>query len=311
MIVLETERLYLREFTTDDAKNFFDLNADEEVMKYTGDVAFKSIKAATQFLLEYNPYEIYKMGRWVVCLKSTNEFIGWCGLKFHPESKIIDVGYRFFQKHWNKGYATESCSAVLDYGFNALKLDAIYAHAHIANTKSQNVLEKCGLVKIDQAIYDGMPAYLFKINNPYFSIKTIDAKDTYSVRHPVLRPGRPIEDCAFEGDDLQTTFHLGLYFKDELAGVVTFLETNNRDLKVPKQFQLRGMAVLKSYRGLNFGKQLVTQGELLVKAKEGSLIWLNAREIAVPFYKKMGYTVFGVPFDIPIIGPHYSMCKQF
>ena len=59
------------------------------------------------------------------------------------------------------------------------------------------------------------------------SIKLITAKDTYSVRHPVLRKGRPIEDCAFENDDLESTFHFGLFYNDTLVGVATFLKSNN------------------------------------------------------------------------------------
>lgn len=141
-------------------------------------------------------------------------------------------------------------------------------------------------------------------------IKTINAFETYAVRHPVLRPGRPLEDCKFEGDDLKTTFHLGLFLKNTIVGVVTFMNTNNPVFKNSNQFQLRGMAVLEAYQGLRLGQKLIANGETCVHKKEGTLIWLNARAIAVPFYKKNGFEVIGSPFNIPKIGMHYTMFKS-
>ena len=56
-------------------------------------------------------------------------------------------------------------------------------------------------------------------------IRTISALDTYVVRHPVLRPGRPRETCAMGGDDREDTIHLGAYgvVNDQLVGVATLL----------------------------------------------------------------------------------------
>jgi len=168
-IITQTERLYLREFNSKDATHFYNLNLDEAVLRYTGDYVFKSVNSAEYFLKNYNQYQLHNMGRWAVCDKNTDEFLGWCGLKFHPNSKIntqfVEVGYRFLKKNWNKGYATESCIATIDYGFNQLKLKMIFAHAHINNLPSHNVLKKCGLHFVNKNNYDGMPAYLYKIEN--------------------------------------------------------------------------------------------------------------------------------------------------
>ena len=142
------------------------------------------------------------------------------------------------------------------------------------------------------------------------SIKLITAKDTYSVRHPVLRKGRPIEDCAFENDDLESTFHFGLFYNDTLVGVATFLKSNNALFKIQNQYQLRGMAILKDYQGLHLGDTLLKFGEHFLKSKNIKLLWFNAREIAVGFYKKNNYVIFGEPFDIKSIGLHYLMHKQ-
>ena len=91
-IILETNRLILREFDIQDAKNMYELNLDTEVIQYTGDKAFNSIEDAESFLENYNDYQINGFGRWTVLLKSNKEFIGWCGLKLNEE-RFVDIGF--------------------------------------------------------------------------------------------------------------------------------------------------------------------------------------------------------------------------
>lgn len=52
-------------------------------------------------------------------------------------------------------------------------------------------------------------------------IQEIQSKETYIVRHPVLRKGKPLESCLFEGDDLETTHHFGLFLDSELIGIIS------------------------------------------------------------------------------------------
>lgn len=308
-IITQTERLYLREFTTEDAIHFYEMNNDPEVILYTGDAPFENLNHATEFLLNYKEYQKHNMGRWAVCLKETDEFLGWCGIKYHPEDNIVEVGYRFYKKHWNQGYATESTKASLEYGFKVLYLKEIFAHAHINNLNSHKVIDKCGLNFIKLGDYDGMPAKLYKMDNPYLIIKKIPSKDTYVVRHPILREGRPIEDCKFNHDDDPETFHLGLYINDVLLAVVTYLKIRYPEFK-DEQYQLRGMAVLKSCQKRGFGNLLINKGEQILIHKGIKLVWCNVREVAVNFYKKNGFKIFGKPFVIPIIGLHYVMYKS-
>ena len=95
--ILETNRLYLRELDISDAKDFFLLNQDPEVIKYTGDVAFDHITEAESFLQNYNPYELYGYGRWAVIRKEDEAFLGWCGLKYSTDLDEVDVGFRFYK----------------------------------------------------------------------------------------------------------------------------------------------------------------------------------------------------------------------
>lgn len=143
--LLETDRLYLREITPDDALFAYELNADEEVIRYTGDGPFESVEEAKTFLENYDHYRKYGFGRWLVVRKSDNELVGWCGLKYSEDADEYDIGFRFFKKHWNSGYATESAAACLKIGFEKFGMKTIVGRARVENLASVRVLEKLGL----------------------------------------------------------------------------------------------------------------------------------------------------------------------
>lgn len=165
-LILHTPRLYLRQFTLDDAALLQQLNGDPEVVKYVHEPVMDTVDKATQVLKDIilPQYSLYNMGRWAVHLKENNEFVGWCGLK--TIGTIIDLGYRFHQHNWGKGYATESATHVLDYGFHVLQIPLITAHAHIENTASQHVLEKIGMQFIKEEISDNCPVKTYNISKP-------------------------------------------------------------------------------------------------------------------------------------------------
>jgi RimJ/RimL family protein N-acetyltransferase len=142
--ILETERLSLREFQPVDAQLLYLLNADPQVLAFTGDQAFESEAAAASFIKMYSDYRQNGLGRWTVLLKTTGSGIGWCGLKQHSNG-LIDIGFRFLRTHWNKGYATEAASACLAYGFEQLCLNQIIGRAASQNRASIRVLEKIGM----------------------------------------------------------------------------------------------------------------------------------------------------------------------
>ena len=162
MYVVETERCRLRKFMLKDAEGLVQLNAAPEVLQYTGDQPFKNVKEAEQFVKDYNHYKINGYGRWAIELKSTQQFIGWCGLKKHNDFK--DLGYRIIPTFWNRGYATETAKEVLNYGFNTLNMQEIVARAMPENTASIAVIKKLGLTFIKEVDCDG------KHNAKYYSI---------------------------------------------------------------------------------------------------------------------------------------------
>ena len=77
---------------------------------------------------------------------SSSEFIGLIALKLWPaKNKRAEVWYKIHPKHWKKGYATEVLKAVIDFGFDELKLHRIQAGCAVENIASIKVLEKVGM----------------------------------------------------------------------------------------------------------------------------------------------------------------------
>lgn len=164
-MIAETDRLILRQFSVDDATDFFELNTNPEVVKYTGDVAFESIKQAAEFLDNYTEYEQSGFGRWAVIRKDDNAFLGWCGLKRNEEG-YVDIGFRFFQHFWGAGYATEAAQKSIEIGFNDYHLDEIIGRTAKQNSGSIRVLEKIGMEFFKTGDCHGIPdALYFRVRN--------------------------------------------------------------------------------------------------------------------------------------------------
>jgi RimJ/RimL family protein N-acetyltransferase len=145
--IIQTTRLYLRQFTIDDASLILALNTPT-VLKYVHERLPKDVEDAKQIIqnIILPQYELYQLGRFAVHVKEDNRFVGWCGLKFLKDENEIDLGYRFMENEWGKGFATEAAKATLQWGFTEKNLETIIGRAHIDNIASQNVLQKVGLV---------------------------------------------------------------------------------------------------------------------------------------------------------------------
>ncbi|KIM09696.1 MAG: acetyltransferase [Sulfurovum sp. FS06-10] len=141
-------------------------------------------------------------------------------------------------------------------------------------------------------------------------VKKITAFETIRIRQEVLRKGKPIETCFFDGDNLPTTTHFGLFENENLIGVVSVYKSNSTLFLEKIQFQIRGMAVLENFQSKGFGAQLLKTAENFCFEENANLIWFNAREKAVSFYTKSGYSVLGDSFTIPNVGIHFVMFKK-
>lgn len=142
-------------------------------------------------------------------------------------------------------------------------------------------------------------------------VKKISYLETFPVRSAVLRKGKPIETCFFLGDDEQTTVHFGLFNDENLIGVGSVFNVSNANFEEKNQFQLRGMAILDDFQGKGYGNLILNAICNYVVKQNVSILWFNAREIAVPFYQNFGFSVLGNSFVIPENGTHFVMFKRF
>ena len=145
LVVLETARLALKTFSLEDALGFYELNLDPEVLRYTGDVPFRSIAEAEAFIRGYDHYDRHGFGRWSVFIRDTAEYIGFCGLNYRPELDEVDVGFRLLRRYWGNSYATEAARASILHGFETCGLSRIVARARRENLASLRVMENLGM----------------------------------------------------------------------------------------------------------------------------------------------------------------------
>ena len=162
---IETERTIMRKLTINDAFDFYSLNLDEEVIKYTGDKPFEKLQTAIDFLTNYDQYEKYGVGRLAVIDKETSDFLGWCGLKFNEDTNEYDIGFRFHKKYWNKGLATETAKKCIEFGFRELNIEKIVGRAMLKNIGSIKVLEKIGMTFKENVDFDGRDGVMYEVSN--------------------------------------------------------------------------------------------------------------------------------------------------
>ena len=147
MTIIETERLTLRQLTTDDAEFMFELFNDPSFIRNIGDRNIRTIDDACQYIVN-GPVASYAkngFGLYLVVLKETGESIGMCGLIRRDGLEDVDIGYAFLPRFWSKGYASEAAQAVKEYAKDVVGLKRMVAIVDPANEGSIRVLEKLGL----------------------------------------------------------------------------------------------------------------------------------------------------------------------
>ena len=146
-VVLETARLVLREFGSQDTDAVFAIHSDPRVQRYTGEEVVTSVQYIRDGIGNIWKHEYQKHGfaRWATIHKEDDKLIGWAGLKYLPELDEVDLGYRFIPEYWGQGIATEISTAIIQYGFQTLNLERIDGISMLENPASIKVLEKAVL----------------------------------------------------------------------------------------------------------------------------------------------------------------------
>ena len=145
--VLETQRLFLRRFSLEDAAFVLELVNDPAWLEHIGDRNVRTLEDARAYLHRgaLAMYESVGFGMYVVSLKNSGESIGTCGLIKRDALDDIDIGFAFLPQFRGRGFALESAAAVLEHGKRTLGLKRIVAIVSAANHRSIRILERIGL----------------------------------------------------------------------------------------------------------------------------------------------------------------------
>ena len=145
-IILETDRLSLREMTPSDLPAICRVLQDRETM-YAYEHAFSDEEAAAWLNNQLRRYREDGFGLWAAVLKESGEIIGQCGLTWQnvDETRVVEVGYLFERAHWHKGYATEAAIACKEYAFDVLGSEKVYSIIRDNNYASQGVAKRNGM----------------------------------------------------------------------------------------------------------------------------------------------------------------------
>jgi RimJ/RimL family protein N-acetyltransferase len=147
MKILDTERLSLRQLSTDDAAFMLGLLNQPSFLRFIGDRGVRTIEDARQYLMR-GPIASYRrrgFGLYMVELKDGKTPIGLCGLVQRVELPDVDIGFALLPEFWSRGFAYEAAAAVLAYGKSTLKLGRIVAIVSQENERSIGLLAKLGL----------------------------------------------------------------------------------------------------------------------------------------------------------------------
>lgn len=154
---LETARLYLREFSINDFAAVHEYGSIPDFSQYelwgpnTEPHSMQFIEEAIKKSLQLPRLE-YELA---IILKEANDLIGGAHISLTTEkSAIAEIGYAVNPRFQNNGHATEMAKALIKYGFEHFNCKIIYATCDTRNVASYNVLEKCGMQRVDTIVVD-------------------------------------------------------------------------------------------------------------------------------------------------------------
>lgn len=141
--VLESERIYLRQFNDLDLDNVFKGLSHPDIIKYYG-ISFDSLEATKEQMTWFADLE--KNGKgiwWAVCSKMDDKFLGAGGLNdLSTENKKAEIGFWLLPENWGKGIMTEAMPLILNYAFDKIGLHRIEGFVETKNTGCKKALAK-------------------------------------------------------------------------------------------------------------------------------------------------------------------------
>ena len=163
-MILETERLIIREYTPGDFDALYEILSDAQTMKYYPKPYDENgVRRWINWCID--SYRQYGFGLWALELKETGTFIGDCGISMQNiDGEILpEIGYHVHKKYWRQGYAKEACATVKDWFFKNTEHDSVYSYMNQENVASYATAVANGMKRI-KAYEDGEEAlFVYRI----------------------------------------------------------------------------------------------------------------------------------------------------
>lgn len=139
MIIMETERLVIRNFKAEDWRDLYEYLSQKEVLNYEPECESDEDDCRKK-AMERSQGNTF----WAVCLKESGKMIGHLYLEQTEPKNFLtwELGYIFNPCYYGQGYATEACRGILQYAFEKLGAHRIIARCNPENTASWKLLER-------------------------------------------------------------------------------------------------------------------------------------------------------------------------
>jgi ribosomal-protein-alanine N-acetyltransferase len=170
--ILTTERLTLRQLSTDDRENIFALRSDTETNKYLDRQPSKTIEDAINFITKIN--DIIKQNLsiyWAIALTNNKTLVGTiCLFGFSDEKNKCEIGYELLPNFQGQGIMQEATEKVIDYAFRTMRLKTIEALTHTGNQNSTRLLTKLGFKQSTEVEKHSSDYNIFTLTNSRVSM---------------------------------------------------------------------------------------------------------------------------------------------
>lgn len=157
-MVIETERLVIREYTPGDFGALYEILSDPETMQYyPKPYDEQGVRRWIAWCMD--SYRQHGFGLWALELKDTKTFIGDCGISMQKIDGewLPEIGYHIHKQYWRQGYAKEACAAVKDWLFENTSFDAVYSYMNQENIASRATAASNGMAEM-KAYHNGEEA---------------------------------------------------------------------------------------------------------------------------------------------------------
>ena len=154
--ILETDRLFVRETVVEDVEAFFYIYSEPSITEYMEDL-YPDVEEEKQYVRDYieKVYTFFEFGVWTVVEKESGAVIGRAGISYREGFDMPELGFVIGVPWQGKGYATEVCSAVLDYAREQLAFTEVQALVEPENSVSLHLCAKLGMERVEQVSVKG------------------------------------------------------------------------------------------------------------------------------------------------------------